>query len=91
MVEGVDESEMERILSPTGSFKKDDRIKFAFSPPGKAQKRSSAVLAQDSSKPLKIPAVEKVVQVRFMSIIFVLYLLCPVADLFILMRSSLAL
>ena len=75
MVEGVDESEMERILSPTGSFKKDDRIKFAFSPPGKAQKRSSAVLAQDSSKPLKIPAVEKVIQVRAMSIIFVLYLL----------------
>ena len=42
-VDGVDSSEMERILSPAGSMRKDDRIKFAFSPPGKSatKKRNS--------------------------------------------------
>ena len=53
-VEGVDSSEMERILSPPGSMRKDDKIKFAFSPPGKsATKRNIGAVTNQITMPDK--------------------------------------
>ena len=53
-VEGVDSSEMERILSPAGSMRNDDKIKFAFSPPGKsATKRKIGAVTNQITMPDK--------------------------------------
>ena len=64
-VEGVDSSEMEKILSPPGSMRKDDKIKFAFSPPGKsATKRKIGAVTNQTSVPEKKFVSNEISQVR---------------------------